>query len=136
MVALGGDRRYSSYSFLTMALDGDEWLASRLGRAFPWGKDPWYPLYRTLVGLRASLDTEVGGKILCPSGDRTPVVQSMFVVHSILVTVTATTVTQRTSVSIVSDYRLDDWGSVPDRDKVFFSSLCAQTSLICNGYQR
>jgi hypothetical protein len=29
MVALGGDRRYNSYSLLTSALDGDEWSASR-----------------------------------------------------------------------------------------------------------
>jgi hypothetical protein len=30
-----GDRRYSSYSFLTSALEGGEWSASRPGRALP-----------------------------------------------------------------------------------------------------
>jgi hypothetical protein len=30
-----GERRYSSYSFLTSALDGSEWSASRPGRALP-----------------------------------------------------------------------------------------------------
>jgi hypothetical protein len=38
-----GERRYSSYSFLTSALDGGEWSASRPDRALPRGKDPWYP---------------------------------------------------------------------------------------------
>jgi hypothetical protein len=33
-----GERRYSSHSFLTSALDGGEWLASRPGRALPPGK--------------------------------------------------------------------------------------------------
>jgi hypothetical protein len=31
------------------------------------------------------------------------------------------------SVSIVSDYGLDDWGSIPDRGRRFSSSLCFQT---------
>jgi hypothetical protein len=35
-----GDRRYSSYSFLTSAL---EWSASRPGRALPPGKEPPVP---------------------------------------------------------------------------------------------
>jgi hypothetical protein len=43
-----GERKYSSYSFLTSALDGGEWSASRPGRALPRGKDPRYPLYRRL----------------------------------------------------------------------------------------
>jgi hypothetical protein len=38
MEALGGERRYSSYSFTTSALDGGEWSASRPGRALPLGK--------------------------------------------------------------------------------------------------
>jgi hypothetical protein len=45
-----GERRYSSCSFLTSALDGHEWSASRPGRALPWGKDPRYPLDRRLGG--------------------------------------------------------------------------------------
>jgi hypothetical protein len=35
-----GERRYSSYSFLTSALEGGEWSASRPGRALPPGKEP------------------------------------------------------------------------------------------------
>jgi hypothetical protein len=45
-----GERRYSSYSFLTSALDGGKWSASRPGHALPRGKDPRYPLYRRLCG--------------------------------------------------------------------------------------
>jgi hypothetical protein len=45
-----GESRYSSYSFLTSALDEGEWSASRLGRALAREKDPRYPLYRRLGG--------------------------------------------------------------------------------------
>jgi hypothetical protein len=45
-----GKRSYSSYSFLTLVLDGVEWSVSRPGRALPLGKDPRYPLYRSLGG--------------------------------------------------------------------------------------
>jgi hypothetical protein len=47
-----GERMYSSYSFLTSALDGGEWSASasRPGRALPPGKEPRYPLDRRLGG--------------------------------------------------------------------------------------
>jgi hypothetical protein len=38
MEELGGERRYSSYSVTTSALDGGEWLASRPGRAFTPGE--------------------------------------------------------------------------------------------------
>jgi hypothetical protein len=34
----------SSYSFTTSALDGDEWSASRLGRALPPEKGPPVPI--------------------------------------------------------------------------------------------
>jgi hypothetical protein len=44
------ERRYSSYSFLTSALDGGEWSGSRPGLALPRGKDPRYPLDRRLGG--------------------------------------------------------------------------------------
>jgi hypothetical protein len=37
------ERRYSSYSFSTSALDGGEWLASRSGRALVPGKGPPVP---------------------------------------------------------------------------------------------
>jgi hypothetical protein len=41
-----GERRYSSYSFTTLALDGDEWSASRPGHALPLGKVPPVPIVR------------------------------------------------------------------------------------------
>jgi hypothetical protein len=69
---LWGDRRYSSYSFLTSALDGGERSGSRPGRALLRGKDPRYPLYRRLGGPRRIQD-----KSFAPAGDRTPVVQSV-----------------------------------------------------------
>jgi hypothetical protein len=54
-----GERKYISYSLLTSALDRGEWSASRSGCALPRdGGGGW-------VGLRAGLDTEVRGKILC-----------------------------------------------------------------------
>jgi hypothetical protein len=39
-----GERRYSSYSFTTSALDGGEWTTSRPGRALPPGKGPPVPI--------------------------------------------------------------------------------------------
>jgi hypothetical protein len=39
-----GKRRYSSYLFLTSALDGSEWSASRPGRALPPRKGPPVPI--------------------------------------------------------------------------------------------
>jgi hypothetical protein len=39
-----GERRYSSYSFSTSALDGGEWSASRPGRVLPPGKWPPVPI--------------------------------------------------------------------------------------------
>jgi hypothetical protein len=41
--ALRVERRYSSYSFLTSALDGGEWSASRPGCALPPGRGPPEP---------------------------------------------------------------------------------------------
>jgi hypothetical protein len=40
----GGESRYSSYSFLTSALDEGEWSASRPGRALPPGKEHPVPI--------------------------------------------------------------------------------------------
>jgi hypothetical protein len=64
-----GERRYSSYSFSTSALDGGEWSASRPGRAFtPGERAPGTHWTRGWVGPRAGLNTEARGKILCPPG--------------------------------------------------------------------
>jgi hypothetical protein len=60
-----GEVRYSSYSFLTAALDGDEWSASRPGRALALGEDPLYPLDRRLGGSQSWSGHEARGKALC-----------------------------------------------------------------------
>jgi hypothetical protein len=39
-----GERRYSSYSFITSALEAGEWSASRPGRALPPWKEPPVPI--------------------------------------------------------------------------------------------
>jgi hypothetical protein len=44
MEVLGGETRYSSYSFTTSALDGGEWSASRPCHAIPPGKGPPVPI--------------------------------------------------------------------------------------------
>jgi hypothetical protein len=44
-----GERRYSSYSFLTSALEGGEWSASRPGRSLPPGKEPSVPRFNYSV---------------------------------------------------------------------------------------
>jgi hypothetical protein len=85
MEALGGERRYSSYSFSTSALDGGgEWSASRPGRSFtPGERTPGTHCTGGWVGPRAGLDTEVRGKILFPrwgSNPDRPVVQPV-VIH-------------------------------------------------------
>jgi hypothetical protein len=39
-----GEKSYSFYSFLALPQDGDEWSASRPGRALPPGKGPPVPI--------------------------------------------------------------------------------------------
>jgi hypothetical protein len=66
------ERRYSSYSFLTSALDGGDWSASRLGRALPPGKgSPGTHWTGGWVGPRADLEEKSSAHV----GDRTAVVQ-------------------------------------------------------------
>jgi hypothetical protein len=68
-----GERRYSSYSFSTSALGGGEWSASRPGRAFtPGERTPGTHWTGGWVGLRAGLDAEDRGKILCPCRGSNP----------------------------------------------------------------
>jgi hypothetical protein len=67
------ERRYSSYSLTTSALDGGEWSATRPGRAFtPGERTPGTHCTGGWVGPRAGLDTEATGKILCPSRESNP----------------------------------------------------------------
>jgi hypothetical protein len=71
------ERTYSFYSFLTSALDGGEWSASRHGPALRPGKDPGIHWVCGLVDLRASLDTQTTEKSFASAGSRTPVVHSV-----------------------------------------------------------
>jgi hypothetical protein len=66
-----GERKYSSYSFLTSALDGGEWSASCPGE-----RTPGTHWTGGCVGPRAGLDTEVRGKSFATAGDRTPIARS------------------------------------------------------------
>jgi hypothetical protein len=68
-----GERRYSSDSFLALALDGGEWSASRPGRALPpvpivqaagWAPEPVWT---------QRLEEKSSASV----GDRTPIVQSV-----------------------------------------------------------
>jgi hypothetical protein len=73
-----GERMYSSYSFTTSALDGDEWSASCPATLYPRGKDPGTHCTGGWVGCpRASLDTRGYRKNpFAPAGDQTSIAQS------------------------------------------------------------
>jgi hypothetical protein len=78
--AFRGERRYSSYSFTTSALDGNKLSASRPDRALPRGRTHGTHCTGGWVGPRAGLDTEDRGKILWScrgSNPDHPVVQSV-----------------------------------------------------------
>jgi hypothetical protein len=73
-----GERRYSSYSYSTSALDGGEWSASRPGRALPPGKGPPVPIVQEAGWAPEPVWTQrLEGKSFASVGDRTPVVQSV-----------------------------------------------------------
>jgi hypothetical protein len=72
------DRRYSSYSFLTSALEGGEWSASRSGRALPPGKEPSVPNVQEAGWAPEPVWTQrFEEKSSAFVGDRTPAVQSV-----------------------------------------------------------
>jgi hypothetical protein len=71
----GGERRYSSYSFLTSTLDESEWSVLRPGRALPPGKGP-----PVLIVQEAGWDPQpvwtqgLDEKFSASAGVRTPIV--------------------------------------------------------------
>jgi hypothetical protein len=76
MVALGGRGVY-----LLLILDlGTRWGVSGQRHApaalCPGERTPSTHCTGGWVGLRAGLETEIRGKILCPAGDRTPIARS------------------------------------------------------------
>jgi hypothetical protein len=71
-----GERRYSSYSFWTLALDGGEWSASRHGRALPPGKGPPVPFVQEAGWAPEPVWTQgLDEKSSVSVGDWTPIVQ-------------------------------------------------------------
>jgi hypothetical protein len=70
--ALGGERRYSSYSFSTSALDGGEWSGSRPGRALARGKGPPVPIVQEAGWAPEPVWTQrIKDKSFACAGDRT-----------------------------------------------------------------
>jgi hypothetical protein len=73
-----GDRRYSSYCFLTSALGGGEWSASRPGRALTPGKEPPVPIVQEAGWAPEPVWTQrLEENSSASVGDRTPAVQSV-----------------------------------------------------------
>jgi hypothetical protein len=71
------ERRYSSYSFTTSALDGGEWSASRSGRALPPGKELPVPIVQEDGWAPEPVWTQrIEEKSFAPAGDRTPIARS------------------------------------------------------------
>jgi hypothetical protein len=71
------EMRYSSYSFLTSALDGGEWSASRPGRVLPPGKGPPVPIVQEAGWAPELVWTQrIEEKSFAPAGDRTPIARS------------------------------------------------------------
>jgi hypothetical protein len=71
------ERRYSSYSFTTSALDGSEWSASRPGRALSPGKGPPVPIVQEAGWTPEPVWTQrLQEKSFAPAGDRTSIAWS------------------------------------------------------------
>jgi hypothetical protein len=69
---------YSSYSYLTSALDGGEWSSSRPGRALPPDKEPPVPIVQETGWAPEPVWTQrLEENSSASVGDRTPVVQSV-----------------------------------------------------------
>jgi hypothetical protein len=71
-----GEKRYSSYSNLTSALDGGWWSASRPGRALPPGKELPVPIVQEAEWAPQPVWMQrLEEKFSAPVRDRTPIVQ-------------------------------------------------------------
>jgi hypothetical protein len=73
-----GERRYSSYLYLTSALYGGEWSASRPGHALPPGKETPVPIGQEAGWTPEPIWTQrLEEESSASVGDLTPVVQSV-----------------------------------------------------------
>jgi hypothetical protein len=73
-----GETRYSCYSFLTSALEGGEWSASRPGRALPPEKEPPIPTVQEAGRAPQPVSTQrLEEKSSTSVWDGTPAVQSL-----------------------------------------------------------
>jgi hypothetical protein len=71
------ERRYSSYSFSTSALDGGEWSALRPGLALAPGKGPPAPIVQEAAWASESVRTQrPQEKSFASAGDRTSIALS------------------------------------------------------------
>jgi hypothetical protein len=71
------ERRYSSYTFTTSALDGSEWSASRSGRALPPVMAPPVPIVQEAGWAPEPVWTQrLEEKSFSSAGDRTSFAQS------------------------------------------------------------
>jgi hypothetical protein len=61
-----GERKYISYSFLTLALDGVRSQRHALAALYPRGKNPWYPLDMRLYRPQSRSGYRGQGKNLLP----------------------------------------------------------------------
>jgi hypothetical protein len=72
-----GERRYSSHSFSTSALDGGEWSESRPGRALAPGKEPPVPIVQEAGWAPESVWTQkLEKKSFASAGDSTSTTRS------------------------------------------------------------
>jgi hypothetical protein len=107
---------YSSYSFLTLALDGGEWSASCSPRFTP-GKRPLVSIEQEAGWAPEPVSTQrLEEKFSAPVGDRTPDVQS--VVRQIMIVREAKIIIYLCSRSVHSD----DVGST-DAEPATFSHI-------------
>jgi hypothetical protein len=76
MEALGGERRYSSYSFTTPALDGVSGQHHAPTALYPRGKAPPVPIVQEAGWAPEPVWTKrIEEKSCAPAGDRTPIAQ-------------------------------------------------------------
>jgi hypothetical protein len=77
-----GEEVYISYSYLTSALDGGEWSASRPSRALPPAKEPPVPISQEAGWAPEPVWTQrLEEKSSASVGDRTPVFESVVSHH-------------------------------------------------------